>query len=107
MYKKTVNSRMELNKVLDALDVIEKDYTIVKVTDKEADVRRGDYPYSWIVEEVDPEASDNKSWSVGDMHVNLTFNSDPSSLEEVKTKIQEVLSRHLSNFVSLDLSSDA
>ncbi|MNK92918.1 hypothetical protein D3C87_1130600 [compost metagenome] len=104
MFKKTVDSRKELNEVLDALDVLEKGYTVTKETNS-AEKKHGLFRYySWTVEEIVP-GDQSKKPSVCDLTV--TVGADLSQMEEVTVKIKELLDRPLSDFVSVELGTDA
>lgn len=94
MFKKTVHDRGELFKVIDALDALKKDYTIVKATGApdglELDkfgIPKPPKPDEWHITEVEPQEDKAKS-SVGDLQVKLDI--DTSSLKEALKDIERL-----------------
>lgn len=89
MFKKTVSTREELHKVLDALDLLGKPYAVNKEI---SEVDNGLAKYSrvrWTIEEVEQT---NRSVTVSNLKVKLEADTSSfeSSIERVKKQLESI-----------------
>lgn len=109
MFKKTVHSKEALLKVTDALDMLRKDYTVVKESGTADSLEVDEYgiprppkPDAWHVTEVEPQSGESST--VGDIKVKIDM--DTSGIETAFEEVRELLKRPLSDFVTIEVGED-
>ncbi|OME25834.1 hypothetical protein NSS98_25415 [Paenibacillus sp. FSL E2-0274] len=109
MYKGTVHSREELFRVTEALDRLSKDYTVVKQTGSRGSFEQDECGQPlppkhdvWHVSEV--ESQSGAPITVGDIKVKVDM--DTSGIETALEEVRELLTRPLSDFVTIQVGED-